>query len=86
MKNYDTIKPHSTCETRVKRLVLFKGLPLFGILIFLVKKCPYTPLCLSKDKTKGHSDKNTTQTLLKHCLKNRVTLLLIFKLIYPHIN
>ena len=53
MKNYDTIKPHRTCETRVKRLVLFKGLPLFGILIFLVKKCPYTPLYLGKDKTKG---------------------------------
>ena len=65
MKNYDTIKPHRTCETRVKRLVLFKGLPLFGILIFLVKKCPYTPLCLSKDKTKGYSVKNATLTPTK---------------------
>ena len=65
MKNYDTIKPHSTCETRVKRLVLFKGLPLFGILIFLVKKCPYTPLCLSKDKIKGKSSKNTTLIYIK---------------------
>ena len=65
MKNYDTIKPHRTCETRVKRLVLFKELPLFGILIFLVKKCPYTPLCLSKDKTKGQSSKNTTLIYIK---------------------
>ena len=65
MKNYDTIKPHSTCETHVKRLVLFKGLLLFGILIFLVKKCPYTPLCLSKDKTKGQSSKNTTLIYIK---------------------
>ena len=65
MKNYDTIKPHRTCETRVKRLVLFKGLPLFGILIFLVKKCSYTLLCLSRDKIKGQSSKNITLIYIK---------------------
>ena len=41
-----------------------KSFLLFGILIFLVQKCP-TSLCLSRDKTKGQSDKNTTLTLTK---------------------
>ena len=38
-------------------ILLFKGLPLF-------KNAP-TPLCLSRDKTKGHSGKNATLTPTK---------------------
>ena len=41
--------------------LLFKGLPLFGILIFLLKNA-LTSLCLSRDKIKGQSSKNTTLT------------------------
>ena len=32
-------------------ILLFKGLPLFGLLIFKFKNVP-TPLCLSRDKAK----------------------------------
>ena len=42
-------------------VLLFKRLSLFGFFIFLVQKCP-TPLCLSRDKTKGQSGKNATLT------------------------
>ena len=38
-------------------ILLFKGSFLFEILIFLFKNV-FTPLCLSKNKTKGQSDKN----------------------------
>ena len=63
-------------------ILLFKGLLLFRVLIFQFKNAPIS-LCLSRDKTKEQSGKNAT---LKHCLKNRTTLLLIFKLIYSLIN
>ena len=66
-------------------ILLFKGLPLFGFFIFKFKNV-LTPLCLSRDKTKGQSGKNTTLTPTKICLKNRITLLLIFKLLYLLIN
>ena len=45
-------------------ILLFKGLFLFGFLIFQFKNAP-TPLCLSRDKTKGQSGKNATLTLTK---------------------
>ena len=45
-------------------ILLFKGLPLFGFLIFQFKNAP-TPLCVSRDKTKGYSGKNTTLTPTK---------------------
>ena len=48
----------------VSSILLFKELSLFGILIFLFKNIP-TPLCLSRDKTKGQSDKNITLTPTK---------------------
>ena len=41
-------------------ILLFKGLPVFGFLFFLGSKMPYTPLCLSREKIKGKSGKNTT--------------------------
>ena len=40
------------------------GLPLFRFLIFLFKNAP-TPLCLSRNKTKGYSGKNATLTPTK---------------------
>ena len=43
---------------------MFKGLPLFGFFIFQFKNA-HTPLCLSRDKTKGHSGKNATLTPTK---------------------
>ena len=39
--------------------LLFKGLPLLGILIFWLKNA-HTLLCLSRDRIKGQSGKNTT--------------------------
>ena len=45
-------------------ILLFKGLLLFGFLIFQFKNTP-TPLCLSRDKTKGYSGKNAILTLTK---------------------
>ena len=45
-------------------ILLFKGLSLFGLLNFLFKNNP-TLLCLSRDKTKGQFDKNTTLTFTK---------------------
>ena len=45
-------------------ILLFKGLPLIGFLIFQFKNT-LTPLCLSRDKTKGHSGKNVTLTPTK---------------------
>ena len=43
---------------------LFKGFSLFEFLIFQFKNTP-TPLCLSRDKTKGQSAKNATLTPTK---------------------
>ena len=40
-------------------ILLFKGLPLYGFLIFQFKNAP-TPLCLSRDKTKGQFGKYVT--------------------------
>ena len=45
-------------------ILLFKGLPLFGILFFLFRNAQ-TLLCLSRDKTKGQYSKNTTLTPTK---------------------
>ena len=45
-------------------ILLFKGLSLFGFLIFQFKNA-LTPLCLSRYKTKGHSGKNATLTPTK---------------------
>ena len=45
-------------------ILLFKGLSLFVFLIFQFKNTP-TPLCLSRDKIKGHSGKNVTVTPTK---------------------
>ena len=45
-------------------ILLFKGLPLFGFLIFMLKNAPIS-LCLSRDKTKGQSGKNITLTSTK---------------------
>ena len=44
--------------------LLKNGLPLFGIFIFWFKNAP-TLLCLSRDKTKEQSSKNTTLTSTK---------------------
>ena len=38
---------------------------LFGILIFFLFKNDPTPICLSRDKTKGQSGKSTTLTTTK---------------------
>ena len=45
-------------------ILLFKGLPLFGFLIFQFKNTP-TPLYLCRDKTKGYSGKNATLSTYK---------------------
>ena len=66
-------------------LLLFKRLLLFWILFFFFFKNTHTLLCFNKNKTKGQSSKNKTLTL-KYCLKNKATLLFIFKLFYPLIN
>ena len=41
-------------------ILLFKGLSLFGILIFFLFKNIPTPLCFSNDKIKRQFGKNTT--------------------------
>ena len=45
-------------------ILLFKGLYLFGFLIFKFKNAP-TLLCLSRDKIKGQFSKNSTLTPTK---------------------
>ena len=58
-------------EARVMRLVLlFKGFLLFGFFIFQFKNA-HTPLCLSKNKTKGHFVKNVTLTPTKTLSKKQ---------------
>ena len=59
----NNIYPSSFCVFKLS-ILLFKGLSLFGFLIFQFKNAP-TPLCLSRDKTKGHFGKNVTLTFTK---------------------
>ena len=59
-----------------------RGFPYLGSSLFWLKNA-HIPLFLSRNKTKGQFGKNTTLTPTKYCLKNRVTLLLNFKLLYP---
>ena len=58
---------------------MFKGLPLFGFFIFQFKNAP-TPLCLSRDKTKGHSGKNATLTPTKILPKKQDYSSIIFQI------
>ena len=46
----------------------------------LVQKCSYTSLCLSRDKTKGHSGKNATITPTKTLPKKYDYSLVIFQI------
>ena len=48
-------------KSSVWAILLFKGFFLFGFLIFYFKNA-LTPLCLSRNKTKGQSSKNATLT------------------------
>ena len=54
----------STYKLDSLSILLFKGLFLFGFLIFQFKNAP-TPLCLSRDKTKEQFGKNAILTLTK---------------------
>ena len=45
-------------------MLLFKGLPLFGFLIFWFKNA-FTLICLCRDKTRGEFGKNTTLIPIK---------------------
>ena len=60
-------------------ILLFKGLPLFEFLIYLVQKCP-TPLYLSRDKIKGQSGKNATLIPTKILPKKQDCSPVIFKI------
>ena len=67
-------------------ILLFKELPLFKFLIFQFKNAS-TPLCLSRNKTKGYSSKNPTLTPTKTSTKKQdyspvifQTILSIYKL------
>ena len=60
-------------------ILLFKGFLLFGFLIFQFKNAP-TLLCLSRDKTKGHSGKNATLTPTKTLPKKQDYSLVIFQI------
>ena len=60
-------------------ILLFKGLSLFVFLIFQFKNTP-TPLCLSRDKIKGHSGKNVTVTPTKILPKKQDYSLVIFQI------
>ena len=59
-----SIKDRLRDETLVIPILLFKGLLMFGFLIFIFKNTPIL-LCLSRDKTKGQFGKNTTLTPTK---------------------
>ena len=52
-------------KLRNESILLFKGLPLLRILIFFLFKNIPTFICLSKDKIKKQSGKNTTLTSTK---------------------
>ena len=56
----------------------FKGFSLFGFLIFQFKNV-LTPLCLSRDKTKGQFSKNATLTLTKTLPKKQYYSPVIFQ-------
>ena len=60
-------------------ILLFKGFLLFGFHIFQFKNAP-TPLCLSRDKIKGHSGKNTTLTPTKTLPKKQDYFSVIFQI------
>ena len=60
-------------------ILLFKGLPLFGFLIFQFINAP-TSLCLNRDKTKGQSGKNATLTLTKTLSKKQDHSLIHFQI------
>ena len=61
-------------------ILLFKGLPLFGFLIFQFKNAP-TFLCLSRDKIKRHSGKNAIVTSTKILPKKQDYSPLIFQIV-----
>ena len=56
-----------------------KGFSLFGFFIFQLKNAP-TPLCLSRDKIKGHSGKNATVTPTKTLPKKQDYSPIIFQI------
>ena len=60
-------------------ILLFKGFSLFGFLIFQFKNAP-TPLCLSRDKIKGHAGKNVTLTPTKTLPKKQDYIPVIFQI------
>ena len=60
-------------------ILLFKGLPLFGFLIFQFKNVP-TFLCLSRDKIKRHSGKNAIVTSTKTLPKKQDYSPIIFQI------
>ena len=62
----------------VVSILLFKGFPLFGFLIFQFKNIS-TPLCLSRNKTKGYFGKNATLTSTKTLPKKQDYSLVIFQ-------
>ena len=56
-----------------------RGFPCLDSSFFQFKNAP-TPLCLSRDKTKGHSGKNTTLTPTKTLPKKYDYFLVIFQI------
>ena len=60
-------------------ILLFKGFSLFGFLIFQFKNAPI-PLCLSRDKIKGHAGKNVTLTPTKTLPKKQDYIPVIFQI------
>ena len=81
--NYPQIKEGGLCVGNNYYLevsiLLFKGFLLLGFHIFQFKNAP-TPLCLSRDKIKGHSGKNTTLTLTKTLPKKQDYFPVIFQI------
>ena len=82
---YQTHESHFMFQVHLVSILLFKGLPPFGFLIFQFKNTPIS-LYLCIDKIKGQSGKNATLTPTKTLPKNWISFLLIFKLLYPLIN
>ena len=67
------------CEEKEKKLkkdlyYYLRGFPYLRSLLFWLQNA-LTSICLSRDKTKGQSGKNTTLTPTKTLPKNRTTLL-----------
>ena len=73
-------------ETKIKKwyILLFKGLPLFGILIFLFKNT-LSSICLNRDKIKGQSCKNTTLISTKTLQKKIGPLYCRFSCFFIHL-